>query len=370
MSHGHPTVTYHHGSHDSLLRPVVPHADRPAGVNAIVVPTARPHSYLADAVDLAARLQCQLVFLCSGWADARRSVELAGRRRVRAVAVDVGRVRGMPAFKTTELLAGTRFEHKTDISVKRNVGLVLARMVGWSSVLFLDDDIHVADADDVRAAAALIGKYAAVGLANAGYPDNSVVCHAYRRVGGDQGQFVGGGAMVVAGRRTESFFPTIYNEDWFYLLNDLGWLSAVTVTGRVDQKAYDPFRTPERARGEEFGDCLAEGVFALLDDGKRVRDAVDERYWQHYLGIRRQLICDVLEKLPSAGLEAGEERRIREAVRGAKGRSEHITPRLCVEYLDALHGDRKRFQNYLRRLPSAPSAVHALTFLGLHPHVA
>jgi hypothetical protein len=366
----HPTVTYHHGSHDNLVRPVVPLADRPAGVNAIVVPTARPHTYLADAVSLAARLHCQLVFLCSRWAQAGQAIEVARRGGVRAVAVDLGRVRGMPAFKTTELLAGTRFEHKTDISVKRNVGLALARMVGWSTVLFLDDDIQVGEATHIREAAALTAKFAAVGLANTGYPDNSVVCHAYRRVGGAQGQFVGGGAMVVNGRGTPSFFPTIYNEDWFYLLNDAGWLSPVAVTGEVDQKAYDPFRTPDRARGEEFGDCLAEGVFALLDDGKRVRDAVSEQYWHHYLGIRRQLINDVLDKLPSAGLEPGEERRIREAVRGAKGRSEHITPRLCVEYLDALHGDRKRWQSYLRRLPSAPSAVQALALLGLHAHVS
>jgi hypothetical protein len=366
-----PPVVYHHGSHTKLLRPLSPHVDRPAGVNAIVVPTARPHSYLAEVVDLAARLNCQLVLLCSQWADAGRAIEVARRHDVRAVAVDIDPlVTRLPQFQTTGLLKGTRFEQKTDTSLKRNAGVAVSRMVGWGHVLFLDDDIKVDSADDVRDAAALADSFAAVGLTNVGFPDNSVVCHAYRLVGGIQGQFVGGGAMVVPGRRCTSFFPTIYNEDWFFLLNDEGRLSPVTATGKVDQKFYEPFRDPERARSEEFGDCLAEGVFALLDDGRPVRDAVSERYWRHYLGIRQQFIGDVLDKVPYAGLGKAEEQRIEAALKGARGRLAHITPQLCVEYLNALHGDRKRWQQFLKRLPRKQSAADALRYLGLRPHTS
>ena len=366
-----PPVVYHHGSHTKLLRPLSPHVDRPAGVNAIVVPTARPHSYLTEVVDVAARLNSQLVLLCSRWADAGRAVEVARRHDVRAVAVDINPfVTRLPQFQTTGMLKGTRFEQKTDLSLKRNVGLAVAHMVGWGHVLFLDDDIKVDSVADVRDAAALADSFAAVGLTNVGFPDNSVVCHAYRLVGGIQGQFVGAGAMVVPGRRCTSFFPTIYNEDWFFLLNDEGRLSPVTATGKVDQKFYEPFRDPERARGEEFGDCLAEGVFALLDDGKRVRDAVSEQYWRQYLGVRQQFIRDILDKVPCAGLAKAEEQRIEAALKGARGRLAHITPQLCVQYLDALYGDRKRWQQFLKRLPRKQSAADALRYLGLTPHTS
>jgi hypothetical protein len=366
-----PHVVYHHGSHTKLLRPLSPHVERPAGVNAIVVPTARPHTYLTDVVDLAARLNSQLVLLCSHWADAGRAVEVARRKDVRAVAVDISvPATRIPQFQTSEMLKRTRFEQKTDTSLKRNVGLAIARMVGWRHVLFLDDDIKVDSADDIRDAAALADSFAAVGLINAGFPDNSVVCHAYRRVGGIQGQFVGGGAMVVPGRRCSSFFPTIYNEDWFFLLNDEGRLSPVTATGKVDQKFYEPFRDPERARSEEFGDCLAEGVYALLDDNKRVRDAVNVAYWRQYLGVREQFIKDVLDKLPAAGLAKAEELRIEASLKGASGRLKHITPQLCVDYLNALHTDRKRWQQFLKRLPRRQSAADALRYLGLNPHTS
>jgi hypothetical protein len=43
------------------------------------------------------------------------------------------------------------------------------------------------------------------------------------------------------------------------------------------QEPYEPFRTTDRARGEELGDCLAEGIYALLDDGGKVGDA-DRRF--------------------------------------------------------------------------------------------
>jgi hypothetical protein len=266
------------------------------------------------------------------------------------------------------MLSGTRFERKTDTSLKRNLGLALSRMVGWGHVLFLDDDIRVEQPDDIRHAAALADTYAAVGLANNGFPDNSVVCHAYRKVGGSQDSFIGGGALVVPGSRTLSFFPNIYNEDWFFLLDD-DRLSPVAVTGKVTQKEYDPFRDASRARSEEFGDCIAEGVYALLDDGKKVHDA-DADYWRGYLEVRRRLIDDVLSRLPGAGLDAAERRRIVEALKGAQGRREFITPEMCVSYLRAWSADRKRWQTYLRRLPRKQSAEQALRYLGLRPRTS
>jgi len=37
--------------------------------------------------------------------------------------------------------------------------------------------------------------------------------------------------------------------------------------GTARQQAYKPFADPNRAATEEFGDLLAEGLYALFDDG-------------------------------------------------------------------------------------------------------
>ncbi len=60
------------------------------------------------------------------------------------------------------------------------------------------------------------------------------------------------------------------------------------------QHPYDPYRTPDRARSEEFGDVLAEGIFWLLDEGKTLDHAADPRHWELFLARRRRFIDHVL----------------------------------------------------------------------------
>ena len=71
-----------------------------------------------------------------------------------------------------------------DIARKRNVGLLLGRLCGWRTIMFLDDDIRDMTANAVSQAAAMTAHYQAVGFRIASYPDNSVVCHAHRLAGG------------------------------------------------------------------------------------------------------------------------------------------------------------------------------------------
>ena len=354
---------YHHGSHARLLKQAAEPLSLPtATVDAIIVPTARPAAYLRSAIQLARDLRCPLVALCSKYAQAAEVVRRVDRHEVDVIAVDIGEVPAIPSFNTSAILARSRFERKTDPSLKRNVGLAIAKMAGWSRILFLDDDILVDCADDVRVSAALLGSYDAVGLENTGFPDNSVVCHAYRAVGAIQGTFIGGGALAVATDRVKSFFPNIYNEDWFFLLDDAK-LSQVAVTGKVDQKAFDPYADPRRARSEEFGDCLAEGVYALLDDGRRVQDA-DETFWRLFLAHRHQLIASVLTKIPALDRTPAEIGRMTAALKAAQGRQALIAPEMYVGYLRAWAADRRRWQSYLKRLPSR-SLIDALAHLGL-----
>ncbi|MEP7025101.1 MAG: hypothetical protein ABJB47_15170 [Actinomycetota bacterium] len=252
------------------------------------------------------------------------------------------------------------------------MAIMLSRMLSWSRVLFLDDDIAGLEPADMQRASGLLDIYNVVGLKVAGFPGHSVVCHAYRQAGGDQQEFIGGGAMVVQLDRSSSFFPEIYNEDWFFLLDAKGGLQPVTVSGEVIQDPYDPFR-PGRARAEELGDVLAEGIYGLLDQGQSVFDA-DEEYWREFLRHRRQFILQVTEMVRDSGLEAAEKRR-RLAVleKGSLIRLADITPALCVAYLQAWASDRERWQQHLDQLPTGltrQEAINALARPGRPPLVA
>ena len=257
----------------------------------------------------------------------------------------------LPKWETSRLLAGTVFDRRTDTSAKRNIALLLSRMLGWSRVLFLDDDITELDPDDVRRASGLLDTYNAVGLRVGGMLDHSVVCHAYRQAGGSQQAFIGGGALAVHLERSTSFFPDIYNDDWFFLLDGDKGIQPVGVTGTVRQFPYDPFRNPDRARGEELGDVLAEGIYWLLDQGGSVANA-DQAHWIKFLVRRRRFIERVLRMVEQDGtLESAERARRIAALKGSLGRLKLITPKLCEDYLRAWAADRQRWHRELQKPP-------------------
>lgn len=364
----------HHGSHSSLLH-VYDGADRPppGKVDALIVPTVRSPAYLKTAANLAARLKCPLVTLHSRKWTSPEATAQELRADIDLIAIDLPdhTSLGLPNFRTSMLLTGTRFDRRTDTSVKRNLGLTLSRMVSWDRIAFVDDDIEVPDPYDLARASTLLGTYNAVGLAIGGYPDNSVVCHAYRAAKGPQETFIGGGALVVRVSQNRSFFPNIYNEDWFYLLNDKSGIQPLAMTGSVVQRPYEPFRTPERARAEELGDVLAEGAFWLLDDGRSINDA-DYQHWRSFIAKRKRFIQSILCMIQDGYSEtiAGEKNRILEALRAAVGRLEHITPALCLDYLRAFTEDRQDWQSYLDSLPSGQSlesALKEISNLGVQP---
>jgi hypothetical protein len=340
----------HHGSHRDLLWAGDDSGPR-QGIDAIIVPTARPPAHLAEAAALARALDCTLVTLHSKqWTSAAKAAQRLPQD-IDLLAVDIrdpAHLR-LPDWETSRLLAGTVFERRTDISAKRNIGLVLSRMLGWSRVLFLDDDITELDPDDVRRASGLLDTYNAVGLHVGGFPDHSVVCHAYRQAGGRQQSFIGGGALAVHLERSNSFFPDIYNDDWFFLLEGDKGIQPVGATGAVRQFPYDPFRNPDRARAEELGDVLAEGIYWLLDQGGSVTDA-DQEHWARFLPRRKRFIERVLKMVEQDGtLESAERARRIAALKGSLGRLELITPELCDRYLRAWAVDRQRWHHDLQK---------------------
>jgi hypothetical protein len=362
---------HHHGSHRHLID--TPTADRLGDIDAIIVPTARHAAAVKPAIDYAAKLDCRVVLLSSKWSKPAEVVAAARGRGAEVVVVDAHQLpQGLlPRFETSELLANTRrFNRRTDTSAKRNLGLLIAKLAGWERIVFLDDDITVPDPLDLARAAELTTDYAGVGLsidAKAGSPDNSVVCHAYRDAGGKQDMFIGGGALAVGAGSLDSFFPNIYNEDWFFLLGEDA-LRPLATTGRAVQKPYDPFADPQRARREELGDCLAEGLFWLLDEGKSIAEA-DRRFWRGFLRHRVDFISDVIAMVDGMDAEPAERSRMLTALRAARGRCQYIWPETCVEYVASWREDRTRWRAHLKELETTQSGVvgvsKALATLGL-----
>lgn len=340
---------HHHGSHVKLLAEPE-RASRISPVDAIVVPTARHSLYLQTAIDLALKLGCPLVALCSKASSAQHTFRRARRAGIEIVAIDTDNVPVglLPTFATSGLLAGTKFERRTDISLKRNLGLLLARRAGWERIVFLDDDITIPEPTDLGKAAGMLDSHDVAGLSIGGFPDNSVVCHAYRDAGGPQDSFIGGGALAINVAASTAFFPKIYNEDWFFLLNDTQLRTSAKV-GLAIQQSYDPFANEQRARSEEFGDTLAEGVYWLLDHGRRVRDA-DADYWREFLHNRRHFIGEVIDMVTQADIDLKTKTRMIKALKAACGRNLLITPQVCVAYLRAWRTDRLRWQRHVETL--------------------
>jgi hypothetical protein len=291
-------------------------------------------------------------------------VDLGSELSVVTVAVDFRDCdHVLPANAGIRLLEGTALKRGSDLSRKRNLALVLSRMAGWHRVLFLDDDIHALEATDANAAARLVGRYDAVGLENHGFPDNSVVCHAYREVGGAQGQFVGGGALAVGPLWTRSFFPETYNDDWLFLLGDSP-RPDIALTGGMKQKVFDPFADPDRARGEEFGDCLAEGLYWLLD-GHLSLEHADMAHWTAFLGRRRRFIDRLMLRVRRVIHDADRRAKLLASLQVAQETNEKITPELCAEYVSCWRSDLANWQNFIDDLPTGLGVDAALDQLGL-----
>lgn len=361
----------HHGSHRRLISHV-DETTRSAQVDAIIVPTARPVTSLQQAAAAARTLKCPLVTMHSRESSAYGAFR-ALDPRTELIAIDVC---GWPSLRlpellTSRLLAGTIFERLTDVSTKRNLALQLSHSLGWERVLFLDDDIQVPNPDDLTKAVGLLESHTAVGFYIEGFPDNSVVCHAFREAGGPQDSFIGGGALAVDVKRNRTFFPNVYNEDWFFVLDARKGLQPVGRIGGVVQAPYDPYQV-ERARAEELGDVLAEGTFWLLDQGKPV-SAGDLAHWEDFLAKRKRFIEQILDMVErSLTIERSRRAWMAEALMASLARLQLITPELCMGYLRALAEDQERWQHHIQvirqqeRLPVV-AAIESLTYEGAPP---
>jgi hypothetical protein len=375
VKHQIPPSVRQHNTHEELVgwaeSPVTPFSGRT--LDAIIVPASRPAWHLDHAVTLAQAADCWLVILCSRQARTDDVNQLlASRSFGRGIVIDLSPGYGHRwlDFATSRPDLISRLPEacaarNTDLSTKRNVGLILARMLGWDRVFFMDDDIMGIKFPDLYRTVAMLGRqyYSACMQVN-DFPDNSVVCHAHRETGESQGVFVGGSVLAIDCTAPIGFFPNIYNEDWLFFYNDI-------VEGRLacsglpaTQLTYDPFDEPNRAAEQEFGDVLAEGLYALLHHHKSASYATRD-YWVDFLDARKEFLDAITARAGKARPEVRQ--KMLASVAAAQDCLAQTEPSLCEYYVRLWRKDLVRWEQALKEIPRASSVTAALNELGLTP---
>lgn len=133
---------------------------------------------------------------------------------------------------------------------------------------------------------------------------------------------------------------------------------------KVTQLRYDPFADPRRAARQEFGDILAEGLYALLHDPAR-NVGVSRDYWSYFLAARKRFLDAIIGRLEFAPPQR--QSRIFDAVDEARRTLAQIDPDHCEQYLKLWQEDLAIWERKLNILPSLPSITDALDLLGLIP---
>ena len=355
-----------HDTHNMFARPTGSQGTPPPrlDLDAIVVPASRPAPHLDHAVTLARATGCWLLVLCSH--RCRRSEVkkfLFTRSCHKAIVID------LPAGYSPEILhfpalAALKGElpatcgyFTTDLSMKRNVGLVLARMLGWQRIFFLDDDIRDITHPDLQRTVDMLGSFSAAGLWVTDFPDNSVVCHANRETGRNQDVFVSGAALAVDCHADIGFFPDIYNEDWFFFFDEASSGRLANSGLEATQLCYYPFDRANRAAWQEFGDTLAEGLYALLHRGQGWEQATQE-YWTRFLEARRDFLETIITRLPNA--PSGMRADMRVSVQSAVKTTLAIKPDVCERYVREWRQELADWKQRAARISQVPSIDAAL----------
>jgi hypothetical protein len=372
-------ASHAHLSRDVSRSPAPPLRSRRGHLDAIIVPASRPASFLQPAIALAAYLGAFLVVLCSKQTKieqvARRVARTPGAR---SLVLQIPSDWSHPRFPTRT--SDNRFQQananrESDLSAKRNLGLLLARLHGWNKIAFVDDDVTLSQTDNIARLAGQLDKYQVAGMVVRRHPDNSVVCHARRLAGLSQDVFITGAVLGVhCNSLPLSYFPDIYNEDWFFFAEEAAARRLPRV-GNARQAEYDPFASPERARREEFGDLLAEGLYALIGTERpsvsfdeQLRSAT-EGYWSRFLEARREVLAGTMTLLSAFLDKDPDNYQVTSALASLAAAESQldraITAELCVDFLETWQADLNDWQRFSNGVNNVGSSRGAMDFLQL-----
>jgi hypothetical protein len=364
------------GSHRALVPPL-PSVDEQPGV--VVVPVSRPEPTFATIAQVAQALEWPVLLLCSHGNQARRVTSLIARRwpHVLVTAADVGNrdlLRRGSRWRAPEHPAALQ-RQAIDTNRKRNVGLAAARITGHRWSLFLDDDVlRLPGTYVMEALRYLLATDGAIASWPCDFfPDNSVVHHARRDfLGLHQDVFLTGAALLVRLHGWDlPAFPPIYNEDWLFLFDPIAQGRAISGPD-IGQLTYDPYDSPDRARDQEFGDVLGEGLYHLLHERLPVDVAFDGGYWRSVHAKRTKLIqriiAELRRRLAVVANESEHDRLTRAlaAILESRHQLTRATPESLADFVVRWRHDEEIWREFLARLPQRDTLKEALVYLGLH----
>jgi hypothetical protein len=144
--------------------------------------------------------------------------------------------------------------------------------------------------------------------------------------------------------------------------------------GNATQIEYDPFASPERARREEFGDVLAEGLYALIGQ-EHSSVPFDEQlaaatptYWDRFIEARHEAMAEAkiaLDRFTDRDPHNGYVTSALDSLAAAEDQLGGISSDLCVNFLQAWRDDRRDWQRFSTGVNNVGSMREAMDFLEL-----
>lgn len=166
-----------------------------------------------------------------------------------------------------------------DIPYKRNVALLDARENDYRTICLLDDDITLTNDDFLKAREALITDVDIASFHVLDYPDVSTIDHIERILTQTESRVsIGGNCLFMNTHRIHSFFPEMYNDDWFFIFSHIENRKIVSL-GEAKQRIYEPWKDLDRIAFEQCGDIIIEGAKNNIYEN-RPPFAGDSNYWE------------------------------------------------------------------------------------------
>jgi len=186
----------------------------------------------------------------------------------------------------------------------RNYAIILAKVLGFERVLFMDDDIIIEDNSLVYEMFDLLNNADFVSAEIKGMPDLSVVDFIIQKVGLEPYRFMSGGFLAFNLNSVAEYFLNYYNEDWIWLFMHKP-KAKLLKHGEVYQLPYDPFENEvEKALHQEFGEILVEG-FKEMGARNDFSLLIDNTFWQVILKKCKDNLIKLKEICKNKEFEVG-----------------------------------------------------------------
>lgn len=251
---------------------------------------------------------------------------------------------GFTAFsrnlKTSKLKRTNSYCLTWDLPLKRNYILWYSMKRAYKHVLLIDDDIRQLEPNVLRTGSNCLKDYVLSGCFVEEYPDISIVGHLERNSGLQIHTFLSGSFLFIRIADTHGFFPNIYNEDWLFMLHHVKERSICSF-GSISQLPYNPFRDARKASFQEFGEIIAEGLYALIN-ANQYECRYEHQMWSNIIDERRDSLASLKRSLQQS--------KHQQAIDAAFHTNCIITPSDCLTFIENWESDTMLWASFLKEV--------------------